>query len=110
MTALICDTHDVSGLTVIAPVGDVDLATQDMLQDCVAPYLTADATVAIDCSGINFIDSTGLRALVLLQQIAEEAGANLVLASIPPVLDRVLELSGTAELFSTTQLETLAGI
>jgi anti-anti-sigma factor len=50
----------------------------------------------VDVSRISFIDSTGLKTLVTARDRVRE---RLLLAGSNPVLDRLLELTGTAGLF-----------
>jgi anti-anti-sigma factor len=50
--------------------------------------------VVLDLSGVTFCDSAGLNALLTAHRIATNNGASLALASVPPDLLRVLELTG----------------
>jgi anti-anti-sigma factor len=48
----------------------------------------------VDVSGLSFIDSASMRALVLAARALRERGGVLVLARPQPVVMRVLELMG----------------
>jgi anti-anti-sigma factor len=80
--------------------GDLDLPRGDDLELRVRPMLVPGARVAIDLRDVEFADSSGLGALIVLNQIAEEVGASLVLLDPSPSVASVLELTGTAEVFS----------
>ncbi|MFF0490995.1 STAS domain-containing protein [Nocardia sp. NPDC004068] len=49
----------------------------------------------LDCTELTFCDSTGLSALLLIRRLTEAAGIELYLDNRPPVLDRMLGLTGT---------------
>lgn len=50
--------------------------------------------VVLDLSGVSFCDSSGLNVLLWAWRWAEGAGAVLVLACVPPVLRRMLSMTG----------------
>src|SRR4051812_25535006 len=57
----------------VLPKGDLDITATPDLQDALRLALASDATsIVIDLRGIDFLDSTGLRAL--LEARAEEGG------------------------------------
>lgn len=80
--------------------GDVDSVTAHRLRSAVAPLLGPGAKVTLDCAGIRFLDSAGLRVLLELHRTAQDEDGQLVLAAPPAVVERVLELSGVTELFT----------
>ena len=57
----------------------------------------ADGRLRIDVSGLEFVDTSGIRALVTLAADAGEQGG-LVLHGLPPLIRRVMELVGWGEL------------
>lgn len=80
--------------TVHAPV-DVDLSTAEDVAARVRAAFDAGAThVVLDLSQVQFVDSSGLRALVNGAKRARSAGGRLELRSVPPVVRRVLDVSG----------------
>ncbi|MGW0916844.1 STAS domain-containing protein [Streptomyces sp. NPDC002784] len=50
--------------------------------------------VVVDLSGVSFCDSAGLNVLLCAWRQAEGAGSVLVLASVPPKLQRTLTMTG----------------
>ncbi|WP_018657099.1 STAS domain-containing protein [Actinomadura flavalba] len=96
-------------LTVTAPApgeitvhldGDLDIATADLLTDTVTAELAAhgDARVLrLDCTRLGVCDSLGLAALLMVHRKATAAGALLRLDHRPPILDRILDITGTLE-------------
>ena len=80
--------------------GDLDLPRGDDLEMRVRPLLVPGARVAIDLRDVPFADSSGLGALLVLNQLADDEGAHLVLLDPSPPVRSVLNLTATAELFT----------
>jgi anti-sigma B factor antagonist len=49
--------------------------------------------VVIDLSGVDKIDSSGIGILVAVMWSASRAGGGMVLASIPPKVEKILEIA-----------------
>lgn len=56
--------------------------------------LGVDGNVHLDLSAVEFIDSSGLRALVNAHQALDGAGHQLRLSGISAAVDRLLEITG----------------
>ncbi len=62
---LTIDTRHDNGYAVVAPSGEIDLATHKELRETIDALCVADgAHVVVDLSDTEFIDSTGLGALI----------------------------------------------
>jgi anti-sigma B factor antagonist len=72
-------------------VGELDLATAPELDACLRPVR---GDVAIDCSGLDFIDSSGIRSLVEAHRAAEARGDRLTIRNLPENARRALEAVG----------------
>lgn len=59
-----------------------------------------DGDVVLDCSAIEFIDSSGLRTLIQSRTTLAETDRNLVLRRPSPVLARLLQITDTEHLFT----------
>jgi anti-sigma B factor antagonist len=83
--------HDVGRLSL---VGEFDLAAIERFEAGVE-RLEADApeTIIIDLSALTFMDSSGLRALVMADQRARRAGRRLAIVPGPPLVRRVFEVT-----------------
>lgn len=91
----------VRGTTVVAAVtGEIDLAAAERLWTAVSPLIQPGRDVVLDCSGIRFLDSTGLRTLLDLDRRTAELGGGLVLAAVSRPVARVLDLAGVADVFT----------
>lgn len=93
---------EMNGALVIAISGEVDGAAETQFdQHVVDGVSTTEAErVVLDLSRVEFMDSTGLRMLLLCKRRAEERGIPLALAlaSDSPV-SRLIDLSGVAAMF-----------
>ena len=83
----------------LALTGDVDFAAHAGLTETIVGLIEAGRSVVVDCSGVTFLDSMGLRALVEGHSAAVAAGLSFELADLSQPVLRVIELSGTSELF-----------
>ncbi|OLR94695.1 hypothetical protein BJP25_10270 [Actinokineospora bangkokensis] len=85
----------------VAVTGEVDLATAPQLEQELADALaTPGATgVRVDLSGVEFMDSAGLRVLVAALKSAEDAGLTLTLAAPHERVRRIIEITGLSEVF-----------
>lgn len=81
---------------VVAPAGEIDLATAPRMQQDVLGLLERGFTrVVVDLRGVEFLDSQGIRALVLAHNRARELGATMpVLLGTAEGPRRALEISG----------------
>jgi len=79
---------------VVAPAGELDLATAQELSDA----LTAGAgsPVVVDLAAPSFVDSSGIGALVRARQQNEERGSSLVLTRPQDRIAKTFEIVGLA--------------
>jgi anti-sigma B factor antagonist len=56
--------------------------------------LPADGDLVIDLRYVGFMDSSGLRALLVERSRRERAGGTIALSNPPPQVDRVLSVTG----------------
>jgi anti-anti-sigma factor len=82
----------VRGEVDIHSCGDLEKALSDLADDGVV-------TVRLDLAGVSFIDSSGLRALVVGHKILQDRGGSLVVANPSPSTARLLEVTGLDGLF-----------
>ncbi|ALC22794.1 STAS domain-containing protein [Streptomyces pristinaespiralis] len=86
---------------IVKPVGELDHHTADLLR---APLEEAiergRVRVVIDCSQLEFCDSTGLNVLLGARLKAEAGGGGVHLAGMLPVVARVFEITGAEAVFT----------
>lgn len=75
--------------------GELDLATAATLEEELRAAEASDAqTIVLDLSGLTFMDSTGLRAVLVADRRLSLAGRRLALVRGPSAVDRVFTLTG----------------
>ena len=89
--------------TRVVLAGDLDLPAGDALEALVSPMVERGAHVEIAMRDVSFVDSSGLGALLVLSQLAEDAGAALVLKEPSPAVISALDLTHTAEMFTVDE-------
>jgi anti-anti-sigma factor len=77
--------------------GELDIASTDHLEEELATIeKNTPGTLALDLRGVEFMDSTGLRAVIAADERARSAGRRFVVVRGPGAVER---------LFSVTQLD-----
>jgi anti-sigma B factor antagonist len=80
---------------VVAPVGELDLATVVPLRE-VLDRFEGCAAVVLDLRGVSFIDSAGLSLVMEQQRRAEREGVEFRLVRGPRAVQRLFELTGVS--------------
>jgi anti-sigma B factor antagonist len=78
-----------------AVVGEIDAHTAPKISEAVAEATTT--SLEIDLSGVDFVDSSGLRTLIEAHQRFEANGGSLTLVRPSPVVARLFDISGVGD-------------
>jgi anti-sigma B factor antagonist len=81
------------GEDVCAAVGDLDASTAWRLRQVMAELATS-ALILLDMSGVTFVDSAGLGALVGGIRRTREFGGDVAVVCNRPVINRLLRTTG----------------
>ena len=82
----------------IAPSGELDIATVELLERALLEVERADsARIVLDLSGLSFIDSTGLRLLLDVNERCGGAADRLRVIAGSPAVERLLDIVGLRE-------------
>ncbi len=87
------------GRTVYVLAGDIDVVTSEALVARVREIADGAGPFDLDMAGVGFMDSTGLRSLFRLHDIATARGGRLRLLHPSEPVMRLLELTDTADQF-----------
>jgi anti-sigma B factor antagonist len=92
---------DPDGLVVASLTGELDLDRADDVRDTLAQIATDPACryLRVDVSGLDFIDSYGLGALVSARNSAAATGVTLTLAEPSPPVRKAIEVTGLGHVF-----------
>jgi anti-sigma B factor antagonist len=98
------------GSAICRPVGELDAFTVSQFRQALAE-MASSKRVLIDLSGISFIDSAGVGALIGGIRSTRELGGEVAVASNRPTLNKLLRTSGfdrIVTLVDTTEEATAA--
>jgi anti-sigma B factor antagonist len=111
MTALELTTSDRDGGARVALKGELDIATAPRLEEEVRRLETeGHKLIVIDLRGLEFMDSSGLRALLAADTRARERSARLVIVRGDDRIQRVLRITRLDERLEIVDDDTqLAG-
>ena len=88
--------------TVVWVQGELDVATSPQLRELLGGMTDGDGPLVLDMSGVAFLDSTGLGALLGAKHRLQDAGRELVLRAPTRSVLRVLEVSALSDTFTIT--------
>jgi anti-sigma B factor antagonist len=90
------------GFVVCRPVGELDAFTVSQFRQALAE-LASSKRLVIDMSGIPFVDSAGLGALIGGIRRTRELGGDVAVACDRPTLVRLLRTTGFDRIVSVTE-------
>ena len=95
--ALSCKIVPERAVVRVVPMGTLDMATAEVLEEQLREAVGAGFhDVILDLSELDFMDSTGLRLVLRWDAAARSDGINFAVAPGSPKIQRVFELTGTA--------------
>ncbi len=94
-----------SQTVVLRVAGEIDMADVEELKAAVRPCFSDGATVELDLSGLAFMDSSGLGALVQLVKEAAAQGSSIVLTNVSARIHRLLEVTGLSHVLEARDEE-----
>lgn len=88
--------------TTVVVVGDVDIDTSEELRGTLIGLGDEGGLVVVDCSGLEFVDSTGLAALLAAHKAISAKGGSLQITKAPPMLVKLVRIVGLDGLLQMT--------
>ena len=90
---------DGPGVVTVTAVGEIDSSNCMALQDLLTSLVDDDAArqVHVDLAGVTFIDSSGLRALIVGERATSEAGGTLRVSAASDAVRRLFEITGLVD-------------
>jgi anti-sigma B factor antagonist len=92
------DEH-AAAYSIIAVRGEIDLHTAPRVQYAIERAAESNGAVVVDMSGVAFMDSTALSALVRCKDSLQEQGTSLRLAAPSQAVDRIFSVTGFRDYF-----------
>ncbi|WP_411573948.1 STAS domain-containing protein [Streptomyces fradiae] len=85
---------------ILTPAGELDHHTAELLREPLEAAVAQGRTrLVVDCSQLEFCDSTGLNVLLGARLKAEGSGGAVHLAAMRPAVARVFEITGAGVVF-----------
>ncbi|MFL6136092.1 MAG: STAS domain-containing protein [Nocardioidaceae bacterium] len=89
------------GYTILSPQGEIDFATGPQLKGAITERLIAgDVNLVIDLQEVDFIESTGLGALIGGRRRAHALGGSLRLVCAEQQLLKIFRITGLDKVFA----------
>jgi anti-anti-sigma factor len=96
------DSKHFDEVTVISIAGSVDALTAATVTEYFEQTLEGGRPrIVADLSGVDFMSSAGLRALLAALKQSRQMGGDLCLAAAKPGVERVLKMSGFTSILKT---------
>ncbi len=96
----ISQRRDRDGYLTLVLHGELDVATVDRLDTRIRQLRHESYQVRLDLSNLRFVDSRGLRLIILALEDARRSGWDLEVGrELSPTVERVVEVSGTGPFF-----------
>jgi anti-anti-sigma factor len=94
VTILEVETVEEEGLVRLLLRGELDLSTVSKVEEELRKAEAAEpGLLVLDLSGLNFLDSTGLRLIVTADQRAREQGRRVAIVKGPETVQRVFSIT-----------------
>lgn len=94
------DTTTGMSIGVVTLAGRIDAENCGLLQASFMTWLKETTLFVFDCSGLDFMDSSGLGTVVSCLRKSLELSGDLKLAGLGPKISMVFELTKAKKLFS----------
>ncbi len=92
-------TDGPDGTFVLAVTGELDLASAAHFREAVGEAMgTGARNVVVDLSGSDFIDSSGIGALMWAEHRLQAVGGELTTKGCQPPVERAFKLAGLSQL------------
>ena len=85
--------------TIFTIAGDIDGNTAPAAQETILPAGSADAKIALDMSGVDYMSSAGLRMLLVIYRQIMGQGGSVVLVGLSEELQDTMTLTGFMDFF-----------
>lgn len=110
MTVLTTDIREANGVTVVDLNGRISLGeAAGTLRDTIRGLVAQGKNrILLNFSGVSYIDSAGLGALVESLNVVTTGGGQLKLFSLPKFINDLLRLTGLIRLFPVHEDENAA--
>ncbi len=86
--------HSEARTHTVAATGELDLVEAPRLEQLVRELAGEPVDLVLDVDELSFLDSTGVRAILVANQMVERSGGTMTVTLENPKVRRILEVSG----------------
>ncbi|MBO6023638.1 MAG: STAS domain-containing protein [Bacteroidales bacterium] len=87
--------------TLVELKGRIDTTNADQFQQEVSPLMEGNQLdIDIDCTGMSYTSSQGLRTFLLLQKSVNARGGKMVLRNMNPMVKEVFDITGFSNIIT----------
>jgi anti-anti-sigma factor len=100
------------GVTIVVAEGRLDFgasaAFQKEIERVLAAAAAAPADIIIDCAGLDYVSSAGLRVFLLAAKLSQRGSMAFALCALQPAVREVMDLSGFSRIIAVHDDRTTA--
>jgi anti-sigma B factor antagonist len=97
-------TETIGQTTLVIPEGRVDFGTaaafEKHLERALAGTAGPPKALIVDCTGLEYVSSAGLRAFLVTARGSQRAGIQFALCALKPAVREVFDLSGFSRIIA----------
>ena len=94
-------TKNIEEVTILTIEGRLDTANANTFNTVLQPLLASKTpNIIVNCEGLSYISSSGLRSLITLQKSVMQHGGQLVLEAMKPEIRKIFDMTGCSGLFT----------
>jgi anti-anti-sigma factor len=109
---VITEFESIGNMTLVIPRGRLDFAAAALFQVKIEQALVGAGTVPVgvlvDCAGLDYVSSAGLRVFLVATRAAKRSGIALAVCSLQPAVREVFDISGFGQLLAVHADRTAA--
>ena len=91
----------IEGVTILAIEGRLDTANAHELENIIQPLMSDEKPdIIINCEGLSYISSSGLRGFISLQKSVVSHSGSLVIEAMKPEILNIFNMTGCSSLFT----------
>ena len=83
---------------VVRPEGRIDSLTSSAFEAALLPLVGEATLVVIDCTGLTYVSSAGLRVFLSAAKAAKTKGGKIILCSLNQCVQEVFTVSGFSKI------------
>ena len=91
----------IEGVTILAIEGRLDTFNASEFNTTIQPLLAdQNPNIIINCEGMSYISSSGLRSFIMLQKSVQQHKGQLIIEAIRPEIKTIFDMTGCSSVFT----------